>query len=84
MRELPFSFHPLLIFSYLIDALFHSFRPHCFNLPTTIVVDHGGYFGGTTVLCGKSTPIRSTTNGYHTEVESLNTADLLTPLISGT
>jgi hypothetical protein len=64
MGKLPFSFHPVLVFSYLTDALFHSFRTHCSNLPTLIVVDHGGYFGSASdkLMCGKSTPqaIRST------------------------
>ena len=70
MGRLPFSFHPVLIISYQIDALSYSFRTHCFNLPALIVVDHGRYFGGTTdmLLCGKSTPIRSTTDDY-TEVD---------------
>ena len=82
MERLPFSFCPVLIFSYLTDALFHSFRTHCSNLPVPIVVDHGGYFGGAAnmLMCGKSTPIRSTTDDY-TQVEQ---ADLVTPLISGT
>jgi hypothetical protein len=81
MGMLPFRFHPVLIFSYQIDALIHSFRTHCFNLPAQIVVDHGRYFGGTTdiLLCGKSTPMRSTTDDY-AELKS----DLVTPLISGT
>ena len=85
MGRLPFSFHPFLIFSYLRDAIFHSFRTHCSNLPAPIVVDHGGYFGGATdkLMCGKSIPIRSTTDDY-TEVELLKTADLVTPFISGT
>ena len=66
MGRLPFSFHPALIFSYHIDALFHSFRTLFPNLPAPIVVDHGGYFGGTTdmLVCGKSTPITSITDGY--------------------
>jgi hypothetical protein len=73
--RLPFSFHPLLIFSYLTDALFRSFRTHCSNLPAPIVVDYGGYFGGASdmLICGKSTPIRSI------EEELLKTADLVTP-----
>ena len=85
MGRLPFSFHPVLIFSDLIDALFHSFRTHCSNLPAQIIVDQGRYFGGATdlLMCGKSTLIRSTTDDY-TEVELLNAADLVTPLISGT
>ena len=85
MGRLPFSFHPFLVFSYLIDALFHSFRTHCSNLPAQIVVDYGGYFGGATdmLVCGKSTPIRPTTDDY-VEVELLMTADLVTPLILGT
>ena len=82
---LPFSFHPLLIFSYLTDAFFHSFRTHCPNLSAQIVVDHGGYFGGATdlLICGKSTAIRDTSI-IELEVELLKTADLITPLISGT
>ena len=70
MGRLPFSFHPVLIISYQIDAVFHSFRTHCSNLPAPIVVDHGGYFGGTTdlLLRGKSTSMRSTTDDY-TEVD---------------
>ena len=70
MGRLPFNFHPVLIFSYRIDAFFRSFRPHCSNLPARIVVDHGGYFGGTTGihLRRKSTHIRSTTDDY-TEVD---------------
>jgi hypothetical protein len=46
------------------DALFHSFRTHFSNLPAQIVVDHGGYFGGTAdeLVCGKSTLVRSTTD----------------------
>ena len=70
MGRLPFSFHPVLIFSYQKVALFHSFGTHCFYLPAQIVVDHGGYFGGSTdiLLCGKSTPIRSTTDD-NTEVD---------------
>ena len=85
MGRLPFSFHPHPIFSHLTDALSHSFRTHCFNLPVPIVVDHGGYFGGSSraLIRRKSTPIRSTTDDY-TEVELLKTADLVTPLISGT
>ena len=85
MRRLPFSFQPLLIFSHLINAFFHSFRTHCSNLPTPIVVDHGGYFGGATnmLICWKSTPVKST-DDYYSEVELLNTAHLVTPLISGT
>ena len=81
MGGLPFRSHPVLIFSYQINAVFHSFRTHCSNLPATIVVDHGGYFGGTTdiLLCGKSTDIRSTTDEYCWRLES----DLVTPLISG-
>ena len=81
MGRLPFNFHPVLIFSYHIDALFHSFRTHCSYLPAQIVVDHRGYFGGTTdlLLSGKSTPIKSTTDD-NTEEDS----DLVTPLISGT
>ena len=57
MGILPFSFHPAFIVSYQIDALLHSFCAHCSNLPAQIVVDHGGYFGGTTdmLLRGKST-----------------------------
>jgi hypothetical protein len=80
MGRLPLSFHPVLIFSYLIDALFRSFRTHCSDLPAPIVVDHGGYFGSAIdmLICGISTPIRST------EVDLLKTADLVTPLISGT
>ena len=60
MRRLPFSFHPLLILSFLTDALFHSFCTHCFNFPVPIVVDYSGYFGGATdmLMCGKSTPIK--------------------------
>ena len=85
MGKLPFSFHPVLIFSYLTDVLYHSFRTHCSNIPALIVIHHGGYFGGATdmVICGKSTSTRSTTDDY-TEVEVLNAADLVTPLISGT
>ena len=85
MGTLPFSFHPVLIFSKLTDALFHSFRTHCSNLPAPIVIDHGGYFGGASdmLICGKSTYIRSITNDY-TQVELSKTADLVTPLISGT
>ena len=73
MRRLPFSFHPVFIFSCLIDALFHCFRTHSSNLPATIVVDHSGYFGCTTdmLMCGKSTPVRSTTDYYYIEVELL-------------
>ena len=72
MGRLPFSFYPVLIFSYFRDALFHSFRTHCSDLPALIVVDHGGYFGGAAdmLMCRKSTPIRSTTDDY-TEVELL-------------
>ena len=86
MRRLPFSFHPFLIISYQVDALFHSFRTHCSDLPVQIVVDHGGYFGGATdmFMCGKSTAVRSKTDDYYTEVELLKTAGLVTPLISGT
>ena len=47
MGNLPFSFHPVLNFSILTDTLFHSFRTYCSNLPVQIVVDHGGYLGGT-------------------------------------
>ena len=85
MRRLPFSFDPVLIFSNLTDALFHSFRTHSSNLPAPIVVDYGGYFGGATdiLTCGESTPIRSTTDDC-TEVGVLKTADLVTPLILGT
>jgi len=81
MGRLPFSFHPVLIFSNLTDALSHSFRTHGSNLPAPIVVDHGGYFGGASdmLMCGKSTSLRSTTVSDYTEV-----ADLVTPLISGT
>ena len=63
MGRLPFSFHPVFIFSLHKDALFHSLRTHCSNLPGPIVVDHGGYFGGATdmLMCGKSTTVRSTT-----------------------
>jgi hypothetical protein len=66
MGRLPFSFHPVLIFSNLTDTLFHSFRTHCSNLPAQIVVDHCGYFGGASdmLVCGKSTPIRLTTSDY--------------------
>ena len=66
MGNLPFSFHPVLNFSILTDTLFHSFRTYCSNLPVQIVVDHGGYLGGTADMlqCGKSTPIRSSTNYY--------------------
>ena len=82
-----FSFHPLLIFSHITDALSHSFRTHCSNLPTPIVVDHGGNFGGASraLMCGKSTHIRSTwsTDDY-TKVELLKTVDLVAPLIWGT
>ena len=35
------------------------------------------------LVCGKSTPIRPTTDDY-VEVELLMTADLVTPLILGT
>ena len=72
MGRLPFSFHPHLIFSYLRDALSHSFRTHCSNLPAPVVVDNGGYFRGATdmLMCGKSTPTISTTDDY-TEVELL-------------
>jgi hypothetical protein len=61
MERLPFSFHPVLIFSYLTDALFHRFRTHRSNLPAQIVVDHGGYFGCATdmLMCRKSTARRS-------------------------
>ena len=54
---LPFGFHPVFFFNNLTDALFHSFRPHCSNLPSPVVVDHGWYFGGTAdeFICGKST-----------------------------
>ena len=74
MGKLPFSFHPVLIFSYLRDALFHSFRTHCSNLPAQVVVDHSGYFGGTAdmLMCGKSKHITSTTEDY-TEVGLLLT-----------
>ena len=70
MGRLPFSFHPLLIFSYLIDALFSSFCTDCSNLPAQIIVDHRRYFRGTTdmLLCGKSIPMRSTSDDY-TEVD---------------
>ena len=70
--RLPFGFHPVLILSYFTDAFSHSFRTHCSNLPAPIVVDYSRYFGGTTdmLMCGKSTPIRSTTDDY-TEVELL-------------
>ena len=80
MGRLPFSFHPVLIFSFLTDALFHSFRTYCSNFPAPIVVYHGGYFGGATdkLVCGKST-IRSTL--YRSRL--LKTADLVIPLISG-
>ena len=63
MGRLPFSFHPVPIFSFLVDALFYSFRAHCSNLPSLIVAYHGGYFGcaADMLMCGKSTPIRSTT-----------------------
>ena len=58
MEVLPFNFHPVLIFSYLIDALNHSFRTHCSNFPAPIVVDHGGYLGGATdmLMCRESIP----------------------------
>ena len=64
--KLPFSFHPFLIISYQIYALFHSFRTHCSDLPSQIVVDHCGYFGGATdmFMCGKSIPVRSTIDDY--------------------
>ena len=84
MGILPFSFHPAFIVSYQIDALFNSFRTHGSNPPVQIVVDHGGYFEGTTdmLLRGISKPItwRSVT------VDSTEVAaeDLVTPLISGT
>ena len=60
-EKLPFSFHPVFIISYQINALFRSFRTHCSNFPAQIVVDHGGYFGcaANILLCGKSTSIRS-------------------------
>ena len=88
MGRLPFSFHPVLIFSYLMDALSHSFRTYCSNFPTPIVVDQGGYFGGAScatdmLISWKSTSMKSTTVDL-TEVELLKTADLVTPLISGT
>ena len=41
-RRSPFGFHPVLIFSYVVDILFHGFCTHCSDLPTLIVVDHGG------------------------------------------
>ena len=86
MRRLPFSFHPVLIFSLLTDALFHSFRTDCSNFPALIIVNYGGYFGGATdmFMCGKSTSVRPTTDDYYTAAEQLKTTDLVTPLISGT
>ena len=71
MGRLPFSFHPILNSSYHIDALFRSFRPHCSNLPARIVVDHGGYFGGTAdiLLRGKSKSIVRSTIDDYTEVD---------------
>ena len=70
MGRLPFSFHPLFIFSIPTNVLFNSFRTHCSNLPTQIVVDHCGYFGGAAdmLMCGKSTSIKSTADDY-TEVD---------------
>ena len=70
MERLPFSFHPLLIFSNPTNVLFSSLRTHCSNLPALIVVDHSGYLGGAAdmLMCGKSTPIRSTTD-ESTEVD---------------
>ena len=70
MGRLPFGFHPVLIFSNLTDTLFRSFRTHRSNFPAEIVIDHGGYFGGSTdmLLRGKSTSIRSTADEY-TEVD---------------
>ena len=82
MRRLPFSFHPVFIFSCLIDALFHCFRTHCSNLPAYIIVDHGGYFRGATdmLLCRISTLMR-----WNQLMNTpKKTAGLVTPLISGT
>ena len=83
MGRLPFSFHPVLIFSYLIDALSHSFRTYCSNFPTPIVVDQRGYFGSAScatdmLISWKSTPIKPTTVDF-TKVELLKTADLVAP-----
>ena len=82
MGRLPFSFHPVLIFGDLADALFLNFRTHCSNLSAPIVVDHSGYFGGTTdkFMCGKSTL------AHDRQLMTIPkySADLVTALISGT
>ena len=71
MRKLPFSFHPVLIFSNFKDTLPRSFRSNSSNFAVTIVVDHGGYFGGARdmLMCGKSTPTTSTTDEYNLNAE---------------
>ena len=69
MGCLPFRFHPFLFFSkYLLS--FIASAPAA-NLPAPIVVNQDGYFRGAIhmFMCGKSTPIRSTTDDYEVDAE---------------
>ena len=42
---IPFGLYPMLVFSHLIDTLFHRFRPYSLDVPKTIVVNDSGDFG---------------------------------------
>ena len=83
MERLPFSFHPLLIFSYLTDALLHSLCAHSSNLPALIVVDCRPRW----VFWRRQwyAHVREIyTHNINRWLYRSRTADLVTPLISGT
>jgi hypothetical protein len=46
--SLPFCFHPVLIFSSLVDALPHRLCTNGTNLSSLIIVDDGRYLGSAT------------------------------------
>ena len=46
--SLPFCFHPVLIFSNLVNALSHRLRTDGTNVSTQIIVDDGRYIGSAT------------------------------------
>jgi len=47
-QDIPFSLDPMLLFSNLVDTLFHRLCAYSLDVPSTIIVDYGWDLGGPT------------------------------------